>query len=258
MFLGGLHDPVRSAGCPSSHKWLAYNGAHRDLECDSSLDQWWKRDTRQGSAGCPLQEEDWVQDCSSSQTCSVRVTSTTTALEYCCTNGDNPATTDERRCFNLDGKFLALTRDCVRQYRLILPVCPKITSLAVPSKVISGTTVTIYLTVAAYPVSSFHHPTLEYWNTSGPSTTISPQISTHTEFINRTIAYSFIVPSEGIVDLRLDGITPPHGSGCQSAFGDFKNHYEMTIVPGMLGERCVCMCGTPRDRRKCLVQTCRQ
>lgn len=208
------------------------------LTCDSSPNQWWQRDTRQGSAGRQLQEEDWGQTCSNSQRCSVVVNSMTTTLEYCCTSEKNPALVadDERQCFNLASKCNS-NKGCVRQYRLILSVCPKITDVTVPSKVIAGTTATIYLTVAAYPTSSFNHPTLLH-QSSGTLTTIYPQISTHTDFIHLTAAYSFTVPSEGKVKLHLDAITPPGGSGCQSAAsGEIKERYDMMIVEGMLVER---------------------
>lgn len=225
-----------AAGCPSNYVtlWVAYNGTERTLQCDSSQKHWWQRDTRQGSAGC--QEDDWVQAaCSSSQTCSRGVTSTTTTLEYCCTSGENPASASEVQCFNLAGKYSSVTKDCMHQYSPILPVCPKITSLTVPSKVFAGTTATIYLTVAAYPTSSFNHPKLR--SGSGPYTTITPNISTHTDFIHLTVAYSFTVPSEGKVQLLLDHITLPEGSGCQPAYRNIKNRHDMMIVQGMLVER---------------------
>lgn len=230
-----------AAGCPSNYVtlWVAYNGTERTLQCDSSQKHWWQRNTRQGGAEC--QEEDWdqLQACSNSQTCSRGVTSTTTTLEYCCTSGENPASAAEVKCFNLYGKYSSGTEDCVHQYRPILPVCPKIDpdSLTVPSKVFAGTTATIYLTVAAYPNSSFNHPRLRHWSSeSGPST-ITPNISTHTDFIHLTVAYSFTVPSEGTVQLLLDYITPPEDSGCQSAYRNIKNRHDMMIVQGMLVER---------------------
>lgn len=104
-----------AAGCSSSYTWLAYNGAQRTLECNSSQDMynWWQRNTTQGSAECgELQQDDWVQRhaCSNSRRCSVGVTSTTAMLEYCCTSGDNPASAAEGRCFNLASKCNSVTK----------------------------------------------------------------------------------------------------------------------------------------------------
>ena len=106
-----------AAGCSSPYTWLAYNGAQRTLECDSSQNRWWQRNTTQGSAECgELQQDDWVQRhaCSNSHQCSVGVTSTTAMLEYCCTSGANPASAAaaERRCFNLASKCIS-NKDCV-------------------------------------------------------------------------------------------------------------------------------------------------
>lgn len=105
---------ITAAGCSSSStSWVAYNVTTHPLFCEtpsSDTIHWWQRDTRQGNTECQLEEGDWeaAGGCSNSRLCRVGVTSTTTTLEYCCSNGNNPASAAEGslQCFSLAGKIV--------------------------------------------------------------------------------------------------------------------------------------------------------
>ena len=116
------------------------------------------------------------------------------------------------------------------------PVCPKVTSVTVPPQLFSGSIASLYLSLDAHPSSALTHPLIIH-DPSGstPSSFIDPYIATHSDFVSVTVSYSFSVPLNGSIRLRLDSIPAPSGSGCQAADRDVDSIYTMNIVNGMLG-----------------------
>ena len=100
-----------SAGCAYNPDtiWTEYTyegEGGKTLPCEAENNRWWMRDSRGGTAGCPLQEDEWQQvtRCNGNTDCHVEVHSATVSLEYCCTSGDNPArVASGLKCFTLKG-----------------------------------------------------------------------------------------------------------------------------------------------------------